>query len=51
MYLIVLFDDFTLTYYTRYRAQIQSAIDTHPAPSVYVKVGLTGRRKISKSPA
>jgi hypothetical protein len=51
VYVIVLFDDFTLMYYERYRAQIQCRINAHLAPSVYVKVGLLGNRKISKSPA
>jgi hypothetical protein len=51
IYLVVLFDDFTLMYYDRYRAQIQRLIADHEAPSIHVKVGLLGQRKISKSPA
>jgi hypothetical protein len=51
VYLIVVFDDFTLDYYNRYRAQIQSQIKRHQAPSIYVKVGLSGQRRISKFPA
>lgn len=51
IYLVVLFDDFTLMYYDRYRTQIQKLLVAHDAPSVHVKIGLLGRRKISKSPA
>ncbi len=51
IYLVVLFDDFTLMHYERYRAQIQRQIDAHEAPSIFVKVGLLGQRRISKSPA
>lgn len=51
IYLIVLFDDFTLMHYERYREQIRHRINSHEAPSVHVKVGLLGRRKIAKSPA
>ena len=51
IYLVVLFDDFTLTHYERYRAQIRRQINDHVAPSIHVKVGLLGNRKISKSPA
>lgn len=51
IYLVVLFDDFTLMYYDRYRAQIQQLLTAHEAPSIHVKVGLLGRRKTSKSPA
>ena len=51
IYLVVLFDDFTLAYYDRYRTQIRRQINSHQAPSIHVKVGLLGRRKITKSPA
>ena len=51
IFLVVLFDDFTLTHYDRYREQIQRQIKGHQAPSIHVKVGLQGHRKISKSPA
>jgi hypothetical protein len=50
VYVLVLFDDFTLMHYERYRGQIQCRINAHLAPSVHVKVGLLGNKRISKSP-
>jgi hypothetical protein len=50
IYLVVFFDDFTLMNYERYRTQIRRLIDAHQAPSIHVKVGLLGHRKLSKSP-
>ena len=49
VYVLVLFDDFTLAHYDTYRRQILTCIAAHPAPAVYVKVGLLGRRRIQKS--
>jgi hypothetical protein len=48
VYLLVLFDDFTLMYYDTYRRQILRCIAKHPAEAVYIKVGLLGRRRIAK---
>ena len=48
VYLLVLFDDFTLMYYDTYRRQILRCIAIHPAEAVYVKVGLLGRRRMEK---
>lgn len=48
IYLIVLFDDFTLMYYERYREQILNTIQAHEAPNVYLKIGLLGQRRIQK---
>lgn len=48
IYLVVFFDDFTLRHYDRYRAQIQRLLTAHEAPSIHVKIGLSGQRKISK---
>jgi hypothetical protein len=50
IYLLVLFDDFTLANYDTYRKQICTCIKVHTAESVYVKVGLLGRRHIRKNP-
>ena len=51
IYLVILFDDFTLMHYERYHAQIRRQINAHVAPSIHAKVGLLGNRKISKSNA
>ncbi len=50
IYLLILFDDFTLQNYKRYRRQICHCILTHSAENIYVKVGLLGRRHIEKHP-
>lgn len=50
IYLLILFDDFTLEHYARYRKQVHACIQMHTAKSVHVKVGLRGRRHIQKSP-
>lgn len=42
------FDDFTQTYYDRYREQISECLADHLAPEVCVKVGLIGGRRIQK---
>jgi hypothetical protein len=49
VYLIVKFDDFTLTHYSTYRKQIVAALSACAAPWIYVKVGLQGNRYIEKS--
>ena len=52
VYLVVYFDDFTLTYYERYRAQIVERFKCHSVPTIYAKIKLLGRRRIQKnSPA
>lgn len=48
IYLIILFDDFTLAYYEKYREQILNTILAHEAPNIYIKVGLLGQRRIQK---
>ena len=50
IYLLVLFDDFTLQNYKKYRKQICHCIFAHSAENIYVKVGLLGRRYIEKHP-
>lgn len=50
VYLVILFDDFTLENYNKYRKQVHSCIQAHTAKSVYVQVGLRGRRYVEKSP-
>jgi hypothetical protein len=49
IYLLILFDDFTLEHYDRYRQQVRACIQEHPTQTVYVKVGLRGRKYIQKS--
>jgi hypothetical protein len=49
VYLMVRFDDFTLMHYKRHRAQIASLLQSHEVPSIYVKVGVVGGLRISKS--
>jgi hypothetical protein len=48
IYIIVRFDDFTLTHYTTYRAQLVEYLRLHSAPEVFIKIGINGRRKIHK---
>lgn len=48
IYVIVLFDDFTLANYGKYRRQVWTCVKAHTAENVYVKVGLLGRRYIRK---
>lgn len=48
VYLVMVFDDFTLEHYDKYRKQIHSCVQAHMAKSVYVQVGLRGRRNIEK---
>jgi hypothetical protein len=48
VFLVLLFDDFTLTYYERYRAQIVERLQNHDAPTIYAKIGLLGHRRIHK---
>ena len=50
VYLVMLFDDFTLQHYDKYRKQIHSCIQAHTAKNVYVQVGLRGRRHVEKGP-
>ena len=50
IYLVVHLDDFTLDYYDRYRKQISACLESHTAESIYVKVGLLGRKHIRKTP-
>ena len=49
VYLVVLFDDFTLEHYETYRKQVHACIQAHTAPKVYVQFGLRGRRHVAKS--
>lgn len=46
VYLVMLFDDFTLEHYDQYRKQVRSCIQAHAARNVYVQVGLRGRRHV-----
>lgn len=49
VFVVATFDDFTLSYYRRYRAQIVQFLLSHPVPEVYVKVGVFGARRIHKT--
>jgi hypothetical protein len=49
IYLLVHFDDFTLDYYDQYRKQIATCLESHIADSIYVKIGLLGRKHIRKA--
>lgn len=46
VYLVMLFDDFTLEHYDQYRKQVHACVQAHTATNVYVQVGLRGRRHI-----
>ena len=50
VYLVMLFDDFTLQHYDKYRKQVHSCIQAHTTKNVYVQVGLRGRRHVEKGP-
>lgn len=50
VYLVMLFDDFTLQHYDKYRKQVHSCIQAHTTKNVYVQVGLRGRRHIENGP-
>lgn len=47
-FIVMSFDDFTLSHYERYRVQIAQQLSQTEVPEVYVKVGLLGARKIHK---
>jgi hypothetical protein len=49
IFLLVRFDDFTLDYYDQYRKQIATYLESHAADSIYVKIGLLGRKHIRKA--
>ncbi len=51
IYLLMYFDDFTLDYYDRYRKQISACLEAHTAESIYIKIGITGRKHIRKTPS
>jgi hypothetical protein len=48
VFLIVLFDDFTMTYYNTYRSQILDCLLRHRATDIQVKIGLSGQRRLQK---
>lgn len=49
IFIIIHFDDFTLSYYERYKQQIQQCISSHKAPEIFIKVGLIGKMHIHKT--
>lgn len=48
VFVIVNFDDFTLTYYEQYHKQITEFLSNHEVPEVYMKIGLFSDKKIQK---
>ena len=48
VFVIVNFDDFTLTYYEQYHKQITEFLAHHKVPEVYIKVGLLSKHEIYK---
>jgi hypothetical protein len=51
IFIVAHFDDFTLSYYNRYRQQLSDFLRTHEVRNVVIKVGLLGRRRISSKKA
>ena len=51
LFLLMYFDDFTLDHYDRYREQISACLESHTAENIYIKIGLTGRKHIHKTPS
>ncbi|MHB1100394.1 MAG: hypothetical protein ACYCZR_12645 [Burkholderiales bacterium] len=49
IYIIMYFDDFTLDYYDQYRKQTSTCLESHKAESIYIKIGLLGRKYIRKT--
>lgn len=49
IYIIMDFDDYTLDYYDRYRKQISTCLESHKAESIYIKIGLLGRKYVRKT--
>jgi hypothetical protein len=48
VFVVAQFDDFTMAYYDRYRAQLEDFLQKHEVPDIYVKVGIIGRNRIWK---
>jgi hypothetical protein len=47
MYLIISFDDFTHSYYDRYRSQLKEFLASEfPGREIYIKIGLQSRKRI-----
>ena len=49
IFVLANFDDFTQTYYRRYREQLLEFLAAHEALEVYVKVGVMGGRRLVKA--
>jgi hypothetical protein len=47
VYIVVVFDDFTLSYYENYRSQLVGLSHTIDSDNLFVKIGLRGNRRIS----
>ena len=50
VFVVAHFDDFTMSYYDRYREQLADFLHKHEVSDVYVKVGLIGGKRIGKGP-
>jgi hypothetical protein len=46
IFVIVNFDDFTMTYYPQHRRQIRDFLELHTVKNVYIKAGIVGNRGI-----
>ena len=49
IFVLANFDDFTLTYYQRYREHLLEFLEEHEARDVYIKVGVIGGRRLVKT--
>jgi hypothetical protein len=47
VYVVVTFDDFTMTYYPQHRQQLREFLRSHTVKNVYIKAGIVGSRGIS----
>jgi len=47
VYIVVTFDDFTMTYYPQHRQQLDEFLRSHTVKNVYIKAGIFGNRGIA----
>lgn len=48
IFLLIHFDDFTLQHYATYRKQVKACLSAQPVNNIFAKVGLVGRKRITK---
>jgi hypothetical protein len=46
IYIIIIFDDFTLDYYQTYRKQLINFSEDQKFENLFIKIGLSGNRRI-----